>query len=521
MSGNIFTVTTNTKMTVPADFETAITATGFGKFNFLFLLLILASGWAATLESSTMAYVFPAAQCDLDLSLEDKGLLNAITYSGMISSAVIWGFLFDTLGRRKLLMIGFFLDFICVVISSLSQNKEVLIASKFFGGFIMNGPYAALSTYVSEFHSNNYRGRMQLMIAMSFCCGGIVLPLLAWGILPQELNLQISNTFTIYSWNILLFLCSIPSLVSAIIFVFVPESPKFLMTIGENEKALKIFQKIYAKNSGQPPKTFPITELVDEVSLKKKDPNEHGGQVTAKRSQSQALQEGWQQVKPLFFPPHLKNIILVCLIQTLFTMTVNTMRLWLPQIFQALNDYQYYYNVSSADLCESLEMIKSSNVTSDECQVNSDNSSVYINALIVAVVTLVGDLGASSLINKVGKKTLLFVLGILAGGFEITMYFSMNTAFAVAFSSLFATFTHIAANVCIVVIINLFPTTLRTMSLALALMCGRIGSMVGNLVFPLLIRTGCGPPFFTIAALVFACAFLSLLLPNTDSKALE
>lgn len=29
-----------------------------------------------------MAYVFPAAQCDLDLSLEDKGLLNAITYSG-------------------------------------------------------------------------------------------------------------------------------------------------------------------------------------------------------------------------------------------------------------------------------------------------------------------------------------------------------------------------------------------------------------------------------------------------------
>lgn len=29
-----------------------------------------------------MSYVFPAAQCDLDLSLQDKGLLNAATYIG-------------------------------------------------------------------------------------------------------------------------------------------------------------------------------------------------------------------------------------------------------------------------------------------------------------------------------------------------------------------------------------------------------------------------------------------------------
>lgn len=29
-----------------------------------------------------MSYVFPAAQCDLDLSLQDKGMLNAATYIG-------------------------------------------------------------------------------------------------------------------------------------------------------------------------------------------------------------------------------------------------------------------------------------------------------------------------------------------------------------------------------------------------------------------------------------------------------
>jgi VNT family MFS transporter (synaptic vesicle glycoprotein 2) len=67
----------------PADFETAVSATGFGKYNILLLLIVIPSGWATSIESSTMSFVFPTAQCDLDLSLDDKGLLNAITYLGI------------------------------------------------------------------------------------------------------------------------------------------------------------------------------------------------------------------------------------------------------------------------------------------------------------------------------------------------------------------------------------------------------------------------------------------------------
>lgn len=33
-------------------------------------------------ETTTMSLVFPAAQCDLDLSLQNKGTLNAVTYLG-------------------------------------------------------------------------------------------------------------------------------------------------------------------------------------------------------------------------------------------------------------------------------------------------------------------------------------------------------------------------------------------------------------------------------------------------------
>lgn len=65
-----------------ADFETALAATGFGKFNLILLLIAFPAALAPVFESTTMSYVFPAAQCDLDLSLQNKGTLNAITYLG-------------------------------------------------------------------------------------------------------------------------------------------------------------------------------------------------------------------------------------------------------------------------------------------------------------------------------------------------------------------------------------------------------------------------------------------------------
>lgn len=81
-----------------------------------------------------MSYVFPTAECDLDLTLSDKGMLNAVTYVGMMSSSIIWGYLCDTFGRRKLLYLGFLFDALFVIIGGLAQSFLQLAIAKFFGG---------------------------------------------------------------------------------------------------------------------------------------------------------------------------------------------------------------------------------------------------------------------------------------------------------------------------------------------------------------------------------------------------
>lgn len=53
-------------------------------------------------------------------------------------------------------------------------------------------------------------------------------------------------------------MCCLPSLLGAILVLFLPESPKFLMSRGRNEEALAVFQTIYKWNTGKCRKEYPV-----------------------------------------------------------------------------------------------------------------------------------------------------------------------------------------------------------------------------------------------------------------------
>lgn len=67
----------------PADFEEAVTATGYGKFHYLLYLAVIPASWASGFDTSTTSMIIPAAECDLNLTLFQKGILNAIVYGGI------------------------------------------------------------------------------------------------------------------------------------------------------------------------------------------------------------------------------------------------------------------------------------------------------------------------------------------------------------------------------------------------------------------------------------------------------
>lgn len=53
-------------------------------------------------------------------------------------------------------------------------------------------------------------------------------------------------------------ICGIPALSLCIAFLFLPESPKFLIASGKATEALAVIKKVYEINTGRSSDSFPV-----------------------------------------------------------------------------------------------------------------------------------------------------------------------------------------------------------------------------------------------------------------------
>ncbi|CAD7093693.1 unnamed protein product [Hermetia illucens] len=515
----------------PADFETAISATDYGIFNYVLLVILMPSCLSSVYQTSTMSYIFATAECDLKLQLVDKGILNAITYAGMITSAILWGYLADTMGRRKLLIIGYLLDALCVLLSSLSPNRLYLMIFKYLGGFAVCGPFAVLMSYVNEFHGTKHRSRVMMCIGCFFSIATLSLPIIAYVILPNNWNVTIFGLIVIRSWKVFLAVCSLPSLIAGICYIFLPESPKFLMTTGRNNDALKVFQMIYHLNTRNPREQYPIKELVKEIP--QKGSNVENNLSDENRPSSKqgkglvaSLQSGLLQLKPMFSKPYLGQSLLVYTIQFFTLMGLNTFRLWVPQLFAIITNYENTVlskGGEAATLCTMISYnlnVTSHNVQaveSNECIADVD-SKTYLNSAVVGVTQLLSYFLAGTVINALGNKTILVMVVTLAGTMGISLYWATNSLTTMIMSAIYVAVGSIGSTAIVGVVATLFPTTLRTMIVSLVMMFGRTGALIGNTLFPIFLEWGCLPPFIMIGGAMFLSAILGLLLPANINK---
>ena len=117
-----------------ADFEGAIEHTGYGLFHYI---LLGVCGFVSTSEEMdviSMSFILPSAECDLDLTTQNKGWLNSIIFIGMMAGAYAWGSVADALGRKKVLIVISFTNALCIVASSFSQSYELFMLFRFLNG---------------------------------------------------------------------------------------------------------------------------------------------------------------------------------------------------------------------------------------------------------------------------------------------------------------------------------------------------------------------------------------------------
>ncbi|UKZ91466.1 uncharacterized protein TrAFT101_006444 [Trichoderma asperellum] len=175
--------------------------------------------------------VMPSYNSYFTLTTTTKSLNTAISYVGGAAISPLAGFLADWRGRRECVFWSALVTLIGGVIQGTAQNIAMFIAGRCVVGAGMGLAQTTAPTLVAETTPVKYRA---FALGMYYSCWGIG-TLIAAGICFGTQKLD-----STYAWRIPSLLQAAPSLVCFLVLLFVPESPRWLISHDRHEEALEI-----------------------------------------------------------------------------------------------------------------------------------------------------------------------------------------------------------------------------------------------------------------------------------------
>ena len=269
-----------------------------------------------------------------------------------------------------------------------------------------------------------------------------------------------------HDWQWMLIAESIPAFLFAVLLFTIPESPRWLVKTGDEEGARAIFEK-----TGEP-------DVPGEL-------------VSIKESLAADSIKG----EKLFQKKFRKPIIIAFLIATFNQLS-------------GINAILYY----------APRLLEQSGVFSDGAMLQS---------IIIGLTNLTFTMLGMFLIDRVGRKKLIFIGGIgmvicqamVARGFFLevfTGYYMM--IFLMGYIAFFA--ISLGATIW-VVIAEVFPTSVRSSGQVLGSMTHWVWSAALTWLFPFCLSIGGGYIFSFFSLIAFVSIFFALWLPDTNKKSLE
>lgn len=166
------------------------------------------------------------------------GLAAALYVAGACSGALVFGWLTDRFGRKKLFLVTLAVYLLATALTAVSFSAWWFFAFRFLTGFGIGGEYAAINSAIDELIPSKYRGRVDLIINGSFWLGamaGSLLSVLALntGIFPKDLG-----------WRLTFALGVVLGMVILLVRRHVPESPRWMFIHGHDQEAERLVDDV-------------------------------------------------------------------------------------------------------------------------------------------------------------------------------------------------------------------------------------------------------------------------------------
>ncbi|XP_052758145.1 synaptic vesicle glycoprotein 2C-like [Galleria mellonella] len=480
-------------------FEDAFEVAGHGKFNHLVLFtsgLILLN---VSMESLGMSYVITAAECDLQLTNEHKGLVNAAAFIGIISTSFLWGYLGDKLGRRTVMLPALVLSAVFSIASSFSTSVWMLVVLRFLTGCLVSASSATVYAYLGEMHTNTRRASSiawgSIFISLSF----IILPGLAWLIIPGKWSFFLGSIM-IVPWRAFVWAWCAPGLMAAIALLFLPESPRYLLAAKGPDAAMSVLAKMYAWNRGASVDNFPVEKIL----------------TMSVESQKTGFVGALKNISLMFRPPLLRCVLISHISMFAVFMLSSGLYVWVPEI---LNNILQSTSERSITICEIIhEKIRKERELT--LQVNSTCTTdvsvgVFPISMGMGLVFALTYFAIGLFINKIGRQILycgiMVCCGVATAGAALVPQGGAATALLVA-----ALCSGCAASILAAIAVDVFPTCLRAMAMCVMYMVGRTGAAVGSYVLGATLNTYCLTVFIALGAFTAGSTLLILFWPKPE-----
>jgi MFS family permease len=195
----------------------------------------------------------------LQLTSTDIGFVGSAYLAGAVGGAIFFGWLTDRLGRKKLFFITLAVYLVATAATAFSWNVWSFALFRFLTGAGIGGEYAAINSTIQELVPARVRGWTDLVINGSFWVGAAAgaagsIVLLDPALLPVDMG-----------WRAAFLIGALLSLVILFMRMWLPESPRWLITHGRAAEAEAVVAGIEARfrQSGHelPPGPFPKIRL--------------------------------------------------------------------------------------------------------------------------------------------------------------------------------------------------------------------------------------------------------------------
>ncbi|CAN6451131.1 unnamed protein product [Victoria cruziana] len=191
---------------------------------------------------------------DLNLSLSQYSVFGSIMTTGAMLGAITSGRIADLLGRRGAMWTSSAFSIAGWVAVSISQSTWALDLGRLSTGFGVGIISYVVPVYIAEITPKDLRGLLTTVNQLMISCGVSVAYLLG----------------TFLTWRMLAVTGIIPSLIQLMGLFFIPESPRWLAKVGQQEKFKSALQVLRGKNADISEEAAEIHEYTESVrSLQK------------------------------------------------------------------------------------------------------------------------------------------------------------------------------------------------------------------------------------------------------------